>query len=425
MRWLKTYSFITRTAGWIALPLLKVVTKVADSKGELRSRLDLQAQDHYQLQDTEVWIHGASVGEMEALWAIVSRLLTMRPDTKLVISAFTTPGVRHAQRLSKGNIPVIQFPLDLPQVVEKITSQLSPKVFCTIETEIWPNLLLTLKGKGAALLLLNGRISDRSFPSYMRARFLFGEALRLFDGICAITELDKKRLASIGAMADSISVCGNAKYESLLGKPNPEAAAKLREKLGLSHTRPVIVAGSIREKEYQMVYHAVKEISRLRPLTILVPRHIERVEEIEKFLRSKGAKMARVGELKGQAAHVDFILVDQMGWLFNLYAVCDIAFVGGSMVPLGGQNVMEPASWGKPVVFGPHTENFKEATSALLEAKGGFMASGPEKLGRIFESLLSDEDTRILAGQKARNVLRTMGQGAATSQAELIVKFLG
>ena len=428
MRWLKTYSLITRGAGWLALPAFAVYKRFSSKPDIWRQRLGNPFTQGRPLGDVDLWMHGASVGEMEALWAIASRLLEIRPHTKLVVSTFTTAGLHHAKRISGGKMPVFLCPLDLPQLVEKTVKEVAPKVFCTLETELWPNLLLALKNHGASLLLLNGRISHRSYPSYLRARFLFGQVLQLFDSICAISKVDKERLVSIGAHPSCVKVCGNAKYESLLDKPRREDAQVLTKKLGLYGKRPVIVAGSIREQEHVAIFEAIKKIRHLRPLTILVPRHLDRAKDINTFLEARSAKYATIREVteasQTSCEDIDYLLVDEMGWLFRLYSICDIAFVGGSIAPLGGQNVMEPAAWAKPVVFGPHTKNFKEATEALIEEQGGFVAKDPDGLGKVFAYLLSDDGLREKAGLRARRALEKLGQGSATSQAQLVAQYL-
>ncbi len=429
MSWLKLYWRLTQPLGVLANPILSILEHRSKTPSVWRQRSGKFSKDLLKKAPFDLWMHGASVGEIQALNAIATKVLEKRPETNLLVSAFTCAGFEQAQKLLGNKASVIHLPLDFPQMSQSVAFAISPRIFCTIETELWPNLILALRGKGVRLLLLNGRISKGSFSSYQRVRFLFKEVLQCFDQICAISKADRDRFLQLGAQRDKLEVCGNAKYEDIIQKAKSD-----RDKIQffLPNHVPVIVAGSIREKEYREIYFAIERLRSdgIKPFVILVPRHLYRLDEIEAFLKGRGEQVFKLSQILAAPDLLEkhnscsILLVDRIGWLFQLYRYCNVAFVGGSLVPLGGQNLMEPAAWAKPVVFGPHVNNFREAADRLLDEGGGFVVQDRNQLYKALSTLLKDEKRQKMAGEKAQKALLALGQGAATRQAQRVLDYL-
>lgn len=430
MSWIKSYSLLTGITALLGDPALALMQRFSKRPSLWSSRRGKLLADISQKGPFDVWMHGASVGEMAAVKAIAEKILKVRPETRIMVSAFTKSGFSHGRRLFNPKIPVTLFPFDYPQAVVRAASIVSPRVFCSVETEIWPNLLWTLKKRGTRLFLLNARISADSFPSYKRFRFFFQEVLGLLDVICAISRLDKKRLCAMGADPKLVEVCGNAKYEYLIERPDEKKARNMAKMLSIPLDRPLVVAGSIRGHEYRQIYQCAQKLKAMgiETLFILVPRHLERVQEVMDFLSKRGEKFQTLTEmLEHRDRSFDpgcrFLVIDEIGWLFDLYGLCDVAFVGGSIVPRGGQNIMEPAAWERPVLFGPHTKNFQDAAEALIAEGGGFVVEDHAELTYRLKRLLTEEEFRKKAGACSRKAICKLGADAATRQAEQLLRF--
>ncbi len=377
----------------------------------------------------DLWIHGASVGEVSVIKAILQVLFQMRPHTKTIVSTFTVSGLQYAKQIFDEKIPKIHCPLDYPQAIKRALSIIRPKVFCTVETEMWPSLIFALKNKETRLILLNGRISNDSFNSYKRFNFFFSEVLDAFDAICTISERDRERFVAIGADEKRIQVCGNAKYEYLITRAKREPSKHILARVAAAIDVPIIVAGSIRQEEFKYLVEVSDRLWKegMDHFLILVPRHLGRVEEIRDFIVKKKKEYCLFSQFsKGKATlfRKRILIVDEMGLLFELYHICQVAFVGGSLSPLGGQNVMEPAAWGKPVVFGPNIWNFKDAAEALVETGGGFLVKDATELFYVFRDLLKGSRIRKKSGKAAKETLTQLGKGAATNQALLLFDLL-
>ncbi len=433
MGWLEFYRTVTTPIGLVVIPVIRFFEKRSSDPSAWRQRRGLLPETVLKQAPFDLWIHGASVGEMTAVKAIVDQIMKMRPSTKVLVSSFTPAGVLQARKIFAHNIPTIHLPIDYPKATRLVSSALSPKVFCTVETELWPNLLLSLRETGSRLLLLNGRISGRSFNSYKRIRFLLKELLGSFDFICTITNADRERLICLGAKTKRLKICGNAKYEDMLIKADPQKAKAVGQKLGLAQIdRPVIVAGSIRANEYRDVYQASIRLRRdgLEPFIVLVPRHLERTKQIKAYLEAKGETFQLSSQVLSSRLptiaykNCSFLIIDQIGLLFWLYHYCHVAFVGGSIAPLGGQNIMEPAAWGKPVIFGPFVDNFQEAADLLIQQGGGRMVRNSDDLYLELKRILVNQNLRKGAGKMAKKTLEMLGKGAASIQAQKILEFL-
>ena len=371
----------------------------------------------------DCWFHAVSVGEVMVAQAIVEALLQRRPGLKILVSSSTPQGLAILVGTLGDSCSTMVFPVDFPQVVERVVGAFKTRVYVTIETELWPNLILELRRRGARCIVLNGRISRGSFRFYKRLQGVFRPVVQSFSSICVISEEYRRRFLALGALEDSVTVTGNAKFEGLLRRPNQERREQMKEKLNIRNGEKVLCLGSIRGGEEDIVLQAVHEIQEgaEKFITLIVPRHPERARVIEKQLTARGVSFDLWSEMEmGKKRSTNWVIVDVIGPLYDLYGISTCAFVGGSLVPKGGQNLMEPASWGVPVLYGPHVENFEDAASALKRRGGGIMVRDRKELSSALKKFLKDPITADNSGRKARETLVEMAQGAATRQVQAI-----
>ncbi len=375
----------------------------------------------------DIWFQAVSVGEVNVADALVRAIDDLHPGLKIVISSTTPTGLARARSLFKSRCPVIPYPFDFPQAVSRLSASIRPKVYAPLETELWPNMLEAVVAGGSKAVLLNGRISPRSFKRYKLIRSAVKPMLNKFMAICAISDSCARRFLDLGAPKGAVTVAGNAKFEGLLRRPDKTKAKSLRTKLGIGSHQRVFVAGSIRKGEEKFLVKAVKDVMQeiADSLFFLVPRHLARVSEITNRLKQLSLGFDLWSELEaGRKRLHDVVVVDVIGPLFDLYGIADVAFVGGSLVPKGGQNVMEPAAWGCPVLFGPYMDNFEESSQALLEFGGGRQVTDGDSLAHQIKDFFSEKTLRYHTGQKAFQALKKLAQNSATRQAELILEVL-
>ena len=363
------------------------------------------------------WIHAVSVGEVMAAVPLVQALRTRWPEVPVVVSTVTGTGQRVARARLGEAAAVFAFPLDFPGATRRAVRRVRPRCFVALETEIWPNLLRALARAGIPAALANGRISDRSYRRYCWVRPLFCRVLAQIGLFAMQSDEDARRIISLGARPEVVLVTGNLKMEAPAA---PAGAERLwRRLLHLGGDR-VFVAGSTHRGEEAPVLDAFVEAraqaGALR--LILAPRHPERVDEVEALCGERSLSTVRRSRMdSGSAAGV--ILLDTVGELADLYAVADVIFVGGSLVPVGGHNVIEPALRAKPVIFGPHMSNFRAAAALLLAEGGGVQVTdGPDLAGTLV-ALLLDGDRRLALGQRAWAAVRRHQGACARTVAAL------
>ena len=376
---------------------------------------------------TRIWIHAASVGECLAVMPLVERWLRDRPDWDLVFSVMTHAGRRLAEQRLGNRARIFFFPMDLPGIASRLIDRLAPSLILLVETELWPNFLHSASRRGIPVLLINGRVSPRSYRRYRAVRGLFRETIRTIELFCMQTAQDAERIIELGAPPERVRVLGNLKFDQTAVPLAEPERRQLLEQLGWGLNDPVLVAGSTHEKEEELllaVYDRVKQqIPDLR--LVLAPRHLNRLPGLVQWLTRLGKTCLKYSELgagRSQLAETGggILLVDTMGKLGQLYSLGTVVFVGGSLVPVGGHNLLEPAALGRPVLFGPYVQHVHETAELLSASGGGKMVHNVEELTRELQALLIDSDRRRTMGDQAKKTV-SRHQGAS-ERASVIVE---
>ncbi|HEU4369194.1 MAG TPA: 3-deoxy-D-manno-octulosonic acid transferase [Methylomirabilota bacterium] len=386
------------------------------------------------------WIHAVSVGEAIAAAPLVEGLRRTWPALPLVVSTVTETGARVVRERFAGLAHHRYLPLDFPGAVRRVIASLEPAFFIGMETELWPNLLRALAARRVPTMIANGRLSDRSFRRYRLVRGAVRGMLGHVTVFAMQSDEDARRVIALGAPPERVVVTGNLKHEPL---PDPAGVADLWHRLlGLAPGQPVWIAGSTHRGEEQAVLDAHRQAlaGRSDLVLVLAPRHPERVGEVMGLVTSRGFAPVRRSQLprarprrgSGPApseragrppAASGIIVLDTVGELAALYSIADVVFVGGSLAPLGGHNMLEPALRGKPVLFGPHTTNFREAAEILVAGGGGLVVRDAGELAVELRRLLDDPARCARVGAAAREAAASR-HGAARATLELVARYL-
>lgn len=373
-----------------------------------------------------IWLHAVSVGEAIAARPLIKALRCRYPNHAIVVSNTTETGKSTATGFSEVDL-CLYFPFDFLPSVRAILRSVKPRIIIIMETEIWPNFCCETARKNIPLLLANGRISDRSFKRYLKFGWFFRPALRCFSAICMQSKVDRERIIAIGADPETTRVTGNLKYDIPSHQVSEEERRRLRNRYSIPEEVCVLTAGSTRDGEEQYVIRAYRELSAdiSNLFLVLAPRHPERTGEIAALLESAGLRYQRRTALSGDhlPQRGEVLLVDTVGEMMNLYALSDIAFVGGSLVPIGGHNLLEPASVGVPSVFGPHMANFRDIEALVLQYGAGIQTHNPEEFSASCRSLITSAELRRVLGQNGLKLMRDNG-GATERHMEVIAKYL-
>jgi 3-deoxy-D-manno-octulosonic-acid transferase len=339
--------------------------------------------------------------------ALLPQLRERYPRLRIFVSTTTMTGQHVARTNVQGVDGVFYFPLDLPFIVRRTMAVVKPRLFIMMETELWPNLLRECRRAGVKTLLVNGRISGRSHPRYMLARRFFRRVLADVDRFCMQSEESARRIIEIGAARERVSVTGSLKFDSLEipGTVPDRGRNRVLRYFRIPPERPVIIAASTLRGEEEPVLEAFQRIRATwgNALLIIAPRKPERFEEAERLAQQRGWRVARRKELPVDAEpRVDVVILDTIGELAQLYQVATLVFVGGSLADAGGHNILEPAVFGKPIVFGPHMHNFAEISRTFLENRGAVQVHSATGLESVLVDLLSDPVRRASLGAAAR-----------------------
>ena len=379
------------------------------------------------VDSARIWLHAASVGEVQLARALIMELKKMFPDAAFILSVMTVQGMEVARRQLSNEVFCIFAPLDLPGIVDRVVKRIRPDVYICLETELWPNILRRLHRNGTRLLLLNGRLSERSFRRYRRVGRFMEQVLANFSAIAVISDQDGQRFIDLGAEPRRVTVAGNAKYDLAAANFSPATAAAYRDRLDLGAGTPLLVAGSTHTGEEAMllpVYRQLKKDTRLQDLVLaLVPRHLRRLPEIETLLRERGIAFEKLSWIEEHGRTRDVVLVDGVGDLAGLYSVATYVFCGGSLVERGGHNIMEAAIYGKPVFYGPHMKDFADAVELLESGRAGLVIREAREMVSAINYFLDHQEEYRAAGIRAGEIARAQ-QGSARRQAMLVKELL-
>jgi 3-deoxy-D-manno-octulosonic-acid transferase len=404
------YSLLLLISLLIYIPVYFVKIKLL--RGEslfMRERLGRRLRDD-STQGQSLWIHAVSVGEVLSLQNLIKRIKEKHPAWTIHFSTLTNTGMRVAKEKLVGADHIFFVPLDFKHVVRKFFKTLRPSLFVLAESELWPNLLREAKRRAKGVLLINGRISSRSFKRYFRFKFIAKRILKNIDLFLVQTEKDKENLERIGVNSGVVEVARNLKSEINLPPLTEEDVLRLKTDLSIPRTKRVIVAGSTRkgeEKELIEAYSQAKSIEE-NLLLILAPRHPKRFDEVERICQDFPLKVTRRTQVSPNKQW-DILILDTIGDLAHFYALSDVSFVGGSLVPWGGQNLLEPAFYKKPIFFGPHMENFAFLAEKFVQSGAARIINENKELVEMF--LISDEESLEKMGSSAKETLNSL-QGA-------------
>ncbi len=376
--------------------------------------------------EKRLWLHAVSVGEVGVAAALLPALWKARPGLRVAISTVTESGRAAAERI-EGVEYVFYLPFDYRFAVRTALERIQPTALAIVETELWPNLIRQASRRGVPVAVVNGRLTEKSFRGYRRLRFLFGPAMKMMVGVAARGANDAARFQELGA--GNVTAVGNIKYDAPVPSPG-KTPASLAGKYGLTDAEPVIVAGSTHPGEELAVGIAFQAIRGRFPRAglLVAPRHLNRLPDVEESLREAGLSPVLWSALpSGNAPGSEagrVVILDEMGKLGEAYSCGTVAFIGGSLIPHGGQNLIEAARWGVPIVFGPYMKNFAEEADELLRVGGAVRVAGANELSGAFLPWLTDGKARDRAGASAREAV-VANRGAAERTAGFLVEILG
>ena len=396
--------------------------------GSLRQRLGLLPISLNLDGEASIWVHAVSVGEALSARPLVSALRQRYPTLRVYVSTTTVTGQQVVRQQLQPDIDgVFYFPFDFAFIVRRVLDVVRPKLIVLVENEIWPHLLRECSRRGIRTMVVNGRISARSFPRYRLARPFFRRVLAHVDRFCMQGEESARRVIELGADASRVVVTGSLKFDSAAA-PDTHGRARGRvfRFLRVPPERPVIVAGSTMRGEELAVLRAFRRVKSLSPdaLLILAPRHRERFEEAVQLAGDEGFSTVRRTELAiDTEPRADVIVLDTIGELAQVYQLATVAFVGGSLVETGGHNILEPAVFGRPVVFGPYMSNFAEIAQTFLANRAAVQVSSPRELEDLLPELVADPVRRAGLGAAAR-ALVDANRGALDRTVDAVVRLL-
>lgn len=416
MRWF-LYNSVLRLLAPVALVHLEWRSRRQIHRGD--STLARLGWFRYRDGDDPIWVHAASVGEVQAAVPLVRRLLDEYPHRSLLMTCFTGTGLKRAEDLFGDRVRILPVPYDLPGAVQRFLRRVDPSMLVVMETEIWPNLFTASQSYGVPVIIASARMGAGRIDSYRRIRGLVRESLQAVTRIGAQTDVDAERFCELGAPRDRVYVTGNVKFDlSMPARVTEEAAGIRRVLLG---ERPVWVAASTRAGEEEKILAA---FARVRAdvedlLLVLVPRHPDRAGQVASMCAGRGLSVVRRTEGRPCEADNDVFLVDTLGELPIFYAAADVVFVGGSLVPVGGHNLLEPLALGKPVLTGPYNDNARDLADLLERAGAVAIVQDPEDLGDRITRLFSEAGERSAMTEGARVAIEK-NRGAVDRVIELI-----
>jgi len=416
------YDFVILLVAMCTLPYLGLKQVfVRSSSYSIRERFGLYANEQLtSLKNKKiVWIHAASVGETKVALLLARKIKKDYPRYTIVTTNMTETGLKVSQDDKDIDVSIL-FPIDLSFIVERLIRSVKPELIIIVETEIWPNFTRIAHKHKVPLIMVNGRISDRSFPRYRFVRFLLRPILDCFTFFCMQSQTDMERIVTLGAPSRRVENTGNLKFDYDLVDVSSEQLLELKQQYNLPEQTAIMVAGSTHEKEERQLLEAYRLISvgLEQPfILVIIPRHPARKPEIELLLKELDFKYQVRSTMSENGENVlpgEVLLIDTIGEVLDLYSVADLVFVGGSLVAVGGHNLLEAALVSKPVIFGPHVHNFKEIAKKLIRSGAGIRVSSQQSLARKCIMMLNDLPRCKAMGQAGSTLI--LENGGATER---------
>ena len=383
---------------------------------------------HDQLKGVHpIWVHAVSVGEVIASIPIVKKIKEVYPQKKIVFSTITSTGSDTARQKIPEIDFLIYFPYDFFYIAKKVITIINPCMFIHTETEIWPNFLFLLHQKEIPSIIVNGRISSKSCRHYKLFGWFFKKVFNKVSAFGMQSLVDYQRVIDIGANPQKVSITGNMKFDQKNRDTNDRCKEKLLNELNLGLENRIFIAGSTHSGEEDIILDVFQQLIKkyLNLILILAPRHPERFSEVEKLVKKKGFAVCRKSQIK-KNQHLlksQVILLDTIGELAKFYSIGELVFVGGSLVNIGGHNILEPLVYKKPVIFGPYTQNVAEFVDVLLEFGAGILVTTKDDFLFQAQRLLSDKEEAQRCGERGFQVIK-VNQGATEKNFEIIKRFL-
>ncbi|EGO62933.1 3-deoxy-D-manno-octulosonic acid transferase [Acetonema longum] len=413
------------------LLLLRLVRREKGFGHRVRQSLGIfSVQELEELKNRRcIWVHAASVGEMVAASPIVKEIKRLMPDYPVLVSVLTASGYKMANNIIGGEADVIiHFPADLPWIVNKVVSRIQPRAFVMVETELWPNFLAALRQHDIPVMMVNGRISDKSVRRYHYLGKVLSDMLSGIRLFSMQSNIDAKHIIQLGADPRRVVVGGNTKFDQTYTEITTAQKQEICRMLRLRPDQPVIVAGSTHKREEEMLLAAFLQARQDCPglQMVLAPREISRAEEIRLLVQQQNwvvAKRTALTEEPDDRPDPDIIILDTIGELGKVYSIGEIIFVGGSLISHGGHNILEPAAHGKPVLVGPHMFNFKEIYALLTGRDCCLTVHNQQELTDTIGRLLADRELRRRMGENSLTVVNE-NRGAARRNARHLQEML-
>ena len=407
------YNFLLICTAFFLLPYyLFRGLKYGKSRRGIRQRLGYYAPEFVAAikGKSSIWIHAVSVGETRAAMPLVKKIRQDYPEYLILLSNVTETG--HAIALENPDIDhCLFFPFDFSWAVRRSLALIQPDLIIIIETEIWPNFTRIAHSRKIPLLLVNGRISDRSYPRYRKVRFLLRPLLDSFSAFCMQTQADMERIIALGAASDRVENTGNMKFDHDLKSIGEAEIRQRKHEYRLPERTAILVAGSTHDGEERALVNAYKVIAQQvqgELLMVIIPRHPERKRDVQALLKDAGVGYRLRSMLKPDDKLLvsgDVLLVDTLGEVLDFYSIADLVFVGGSLVPVGGHNLLEASLLAKPVLFGPHVHNFKEISAKLIRAGAGVKVANQRELEQQIVLILNDKVRSRAMGEAGRSLI--------------------
>jgi 3-deoxy-D-manno-octulosonic-acid transferase len=381
----------------LPVALLRLIWRARRQRGYVEHVAERFGFYSHEREGRFIWIHAVSVGETRAAEPVIRMLRERHPDYRILLTHMTPTGRETGAQLLRDSVVQCYLPYDFPWAVARFLHHFQPRAGIIMETEIWPNLIHACARRGVPCYLVNARLSAKSFRGYQRFGKLARQALRTLTAISAQTADDARRLAGLGAR--NVQITGNVKFDIAPPDKLVELGRQWRRSYG--ETRPVLLAASTRDGEEDLILERLPDISVPGLLAVIVPRHPQRFDEVAQVVQKRGLRLQRRSEQAPVAPETQVLLGDSMGEMFAYYAACDVAFIGGSLLPYGAQNLIEACAVGKPVLIGPSNYNFAEATGGAVAAGAAIRVADAAGLAREARKLLLDRGLQVRMGQAA------------------------